>query len=212
MRKYLISENGNFYKANLHCHSTLSDGKLTPVEIKDLYKRLGYSIVAYTDHDILIPHDDLTDDEFLALHGFEVEITRPEPPLSFAHLKSCHMCFIGIDPDNIIQPMWHRRWYLFGNSLENIGMEIIFHNDDDPQVSPDFIDRLHRDGKLTWANSIIYNHRSQIAAGHSDDTSLLDSPDKGWGWLAERGFDLIQTDWPIMMIDYLKSAGLYYKK
>ena len=117
MRKYLISEQGSFYKANLHCHSTLSDGKLSPEEIKDLYKSLGYSIVAYTDHDILIPHDDLNDEEFLALHGFEAEITEPNPPLTFPHLKSCHLCFIGIDPDNIIQPMWHRRWYLFGNSV-----------------------------------------------------------------------------------------------
>ena len=28
------------YKANLHCHSTVSDGKLTPAELKDAYARL----------------------------------------------------------------------------------------------------------------------------------------------------------------------------
>lgn len=115
MKKYLISENGSFYKANLHCHSTLSDGRLTPDEIKDLYKSKGYSIVAYTDHDILIPHDDLTDDEFLALHGFEVEINDPTP-CPRCEIKTCHICFIGIDPENITQPMWHRGWYLFGNA------------------------------------------------------------------------------------------------
>ena len=71
MKKYLISENGNFYKANLHCHTNCSDGKLTPADVKELYKKLGYSIVAYTDHDILVPHDDLTDGEFLALSKVE---------------------------------------------------------------------------------------------------------------------------------------------
>ena len=38
MKKYLINEGGNFYKANLHCHTTLSDGRLTPEQIKENYK------------------------------------------------------------------------------------------------------------------------------------------------------------------------------
>ena len=36
MKKYLLPENGNFYKANLHCHSTFSDGKWTPEELNGL--------------------------------------------------------------------------------------------------------------------------------------------------------------------------------
>lgn len=39
-----------YYKANLHCHTTLSDGKLTPEEIKEAYKSRGYQVVAFTDH------------------------------------------------------------------------------------------------------------------------------------------------------------------
>ena len=34
MRKYLLPENGNFYKANLHCHTDVSDGAKTPEEVK----------------------------------------------------------------------------------------------------------------------------------------------------------------------------------
>lgn len=37
-RKYLITHEGNFYKANLHSHSTFSDGVLTPEQAKELYK------------------------------------------------------------------------------------------------------------------------------------------------------------------------------
>ena len=97
MRKYLIPENGNFYKANLHCHTTFSDGKKTPAEVKELYRSLGYSVVAYTDHDILIAHDELNDENFLALHGFEMEINEPGSPIK----RTCHLCFIGIDPENM---------------------------------------------------------------------------------------------------------------
>ena len=118
MKKYLLKENGNFYKANLHCHSTLSDGKLTPEELKELYKSLGYSIIAYTDHDIMIPHDDLNDEGFLALHGFELEVNeRSGKPWS--ETKCLHMCCIGIEPDNITQPRWHREAYLFGNAPQH---------------------------------------------------------------------------------------------
>lgn len=115
MKRFLLKENGSFYKANLHCHTTYSDGKLSPAEVKELYKSLGYSVVAYTDHDILIPHDELTDDEFLALHGFEIEINEPNCPDRLA-IKTCHICFIGVQPENITQPFWHRERYLFGNA------------------------------------------------------------------------------------------------
>lgn len=118
MKKYLLQENGNFYKANLHCHTTLSDGRKTPEEVKEIYKNLGYSIVAYTDHDILIPHDELNDEDFLALHGFEIEINEPNWTDKLT-VKCCHICFIGIDPENITQPLWNPK-YLFGNAKNNV--------------------------------------------------------------------------------------------
>ena len=34
MKRWLLPEEGSFYKANLHCHSTYSDGQLTPEELK----------------------------------------------------------------------------------------------------------------------------------------------------------------------------------
>ena len=34
MKKYLLPQNGQFYKANLHCHTNFSDGKRTPAEVK----------------------------------------------------------------------------------------------------------------------------------------------------------------------------------
>ena len=34
MKKILLDESLNPYRANLHCHSTISDGKKTPEELK----------------------------------------------------------------------------------------------------------------------------------------------------------------------------------
>ncbi len=40
MKKHLLP-NKKSYKANLHCHSTIYDGKMPPEELKDLYKKEG---------------------------------------------------------------------------------------------------------------------------------------------------------------------------
>lgn len=58
MRKYLLPETGQFYKANLHAHTSMSDGKDTPEEVKEIFKAMGYSIVAYTDHDVFVDRSD----------------------------------------------------------------------------------------------------------------------------------------------------------
>ncbi len=39
------------YKANLHTHTTLSDGKVDPAGVIDMYHDHGYTILALTDHD-----------------------------------------------------------------------------------------------------------------------------------------------------------------
>ena len=53
------------YKANLHAHSTISDGELTPAAMKELYRSRGYSILSITDHNTPMPHNDMTEDDFL---------------------------------------------------------------------------------------------------------------------------------------------------
>lgn len=74
MRKYIFPEHAKFYKANLHAHTTLSDGCLSPEEVKEAYRAKGYSVLAFTDHEALIDHADLCDDTFIALNGYETAV------------------------------------------------------------------------------------------------------------------------------------------
>jgi len=101
---------------------------------------------------------------------------------------------------------------LMASGINYIGAEVIFDTEDDEVASEKFIGMMHRDGKLVWANAIIYNSKAQLTAGHSDDTALWGDPDRGWSWLARRGFDFIQTDWTGMLIDHLDKNGLLYRK
>ena len=118
MRHYLLPEGGQFYKANLHCHTTVSDGKRTPEEVKALYLKKGYSIVAYTDHDVFITHNDLTDEKFLALNGFEVEIMNKYGRGKNPGCGRCDICYIALDKEQDMHPLWHREKYLIGHGRE----------------------------------------------------------------------------------------------
>ena len=40
-------------KADLHLHTTASDGKLTPVELVALAHKEGLNLIAITDHDTI---------------------------------------------------------------------------------------------------------------------------------------------------------------
>lgn len=101
---------------------------------------------------------------------------------------------------------------LMDKKINYLGAEVLFKNDNSYLASDEFIDMMHRDGKLVWVNSIIYNFKKQLSGGHSDDTALTISEDFGWGWLADKNFDFIQTDWTMMLVDYLKRTGRYYRK
>ncbi len=93
---YLLPESGNLYKANLHCHTTESDGKFTPEQIKQMYLERGYHAVAYTDHQVCVPHNDLTDKEFVALSGIEIAF-------GIRQKSSVHICGISRDPDAVLE-------------------------------------------------------------------------------------------------------------
>lgn len=100
---------------------------------------------------------------------------------------------------------------LMERSINYVGVECVFAKDTAPIAQDEFIEKMHGDGKLVWMNSIIYNYKDQLCGGHSDDTALTVSEDDGWGWIADKNVDFIQTDWTMMLIDYLKRTGKYYK-
>ena len=100
---------------------------------------------------------------------------------------------------------------LMKRNINYVGVEVLFKKEDSALAQPAFIEQMRKDGKLTWVNSIIYNTARQLSGEHSDDTAFTESMEYGWGWLADRDFDLIQTDWPMMLIQFLKETGRYYR-
>lgn len=66
-------DTGAWYQGNLHCHSTGSDGKLTPRELSAFYVEKGLDFMGLTDHQVVTPVS---------------EYARPDL-----------VCFAGVEPD-----------------------------------------------------------------------------------------------------------------
>ena len=103
-RKTYLEQGKKTYKANLHCHSTLSDGKYTPQELKEHYKGQGYSILSITDHRVLNEHSDLNDEDFLLLTGFEQDFNEDREG-SYALKKVSHINLIATRHDLLKKPV-----------------------------------------------------------------------------------------------------------
>lgn len=100
MKKYLLPEKGNFYKANLHCHSNKSDGQLSVEELVKLYKSNGYSVLGISDHEVLMDNSMLDDENFITVTCYEYELANG---LYSMYEPLLHMCLYAKDQHNVKQ-------------------------------------------------------------------------------------------------------------
>ena len=96
---YLLPRDGSFYKANLHSHTTISDGRLTPREVKEAYKSRGYQILAVTDHRIYRNHQDLDDETFITIPAVEVDINEVSSERLAPGDRTYHLNLFDTRPD-----------------------------------------------------------------------------------------------------------------
>lgn len=76
---------GKWCKAQLHCHTTESDGRIPPRDLLRMYQDAGYSFVCITDHNRVTRCDDFNGPEFLTVPGVEDEVGFGLPVLG-AHM------------------------------------------------------------------------------------------------------------------------------
>jgi len=96
---------------------------------------------------------------------------------------------------------------LRGRKLNFVGTEVLFKEDTEYIASEEYIEKCHAAGELVWCNAIVYNYRDIIAADRTDDRAMCGDPEGSWGWIADRGFDLMQTDRIIDAALFLEETG-----
>ena len=95
----------------------------------------------------------------------------------------------------------------YAEGVKIAGVEALFDREDAPIASKSYIDAQHSMGRLLWVNPIVYNLRDNLTAGHTDDAAAAGDFEHGWGWLLDRGFDILQTDWTAQMVRYLQEQA-----
>ncbi len=68
-----FSAKGNWYKGNLHTHTTDSDGELSPREVLSLYRQKGYDFLSLTDHNKLTYSEELKKKGICLIPGEEID-------------------------------------------------------------------------------------------------------------------------------------------
>ena len=96
---------------------------------------------------------------------------------------------------------------LVSQGINCVGAEIHFDKESDPVISDEYIESMHNKGRVVFMNSIVYNYKAVLSAGHNDDTAISEDMDKGWGWLIDKKADIIQTDWCALLKKYMDTRS-----
>ena len=167
----LFSDSLPFYRANFHCHTTLSDGRVTPKACMEAYRGAGYDILSITDHRrVTVPEE--VPQGLLMVPGIELDY--------FPGNQAVHIIGLGVPED--ICGHWHPE----GAPQEGIdlinrmgGLAILAH----PAWSlntPAFL------GSVRGAVATeVYNSVSDfpLNCGRGDSSSLIDVACTSYGWL-----------------------------
>lgn len=153
----LLDENKKFYKANLHCHSTNSDGRMPVERLKEEFKKRGYQIVAFTDHEHLIDNSYLDDEDFLTITSCEVAIKEfpDQSTMKNYGMRVCHLNFYALDQHNTVTPCYNSVYDHFKNP--NIEPLIKFEGEYERVYSADGINDMIKTAKEKGF-IVAYNH------------------------------------------------------
>ena len=133
--------------ADLHCHSTVSDGTLSPRQLAERAKANGVALWALTDHDELAGQPEAA----AAARELQLDyLAGAEISVSFAD-QTVHVVGLGIDPDNtaLRAGLAHtrgsrgRRAKAIGAALAAIGIDGAYDGAEALAENPDMVTRTH---------------------------------------------------------------------
>ena len=151
----------NQFKANLHSHSTFSDGRLTAEEMKAAYKAHGYSILAVTDHEHPLDHTDLSENDFLMLTGYEAYIRPSKECISDPFAKEIHLNLFPRDPHKVDVINWNDRYVKYVTDPEERAKMHRFGDERPREFTVEyinsFIENARKDGYLVTLNHPVWS-------------------------------------------------------
>ena len=157
----------HWYKGNIHAHTTGSDGRLSPGQMCEVYRKAGYDFLAITDHNALTDTSSCSSSDFLTIPAIE----------------------IGIGPDHVLHIGAESRRAgsglatILGELREEPGLAIVAH----PRWSNMTWDRIA--SVSDYVGIEIYNYSVDINRGRGYSVELwdmlLESGRRVWGFAVD---------------------------
>lgn len=219
MQNLPFGQPGQFYRGNLHTHSTNSDGAHLLPEVLNRYRDAGYDFVAVSDH-------------FMADYDYPISDTRAYRTDDFTTLISAELH----QGRTSVGELWH---------ILAVGLPVNFTRPHSDETAPEIARRAAQAGAFigivhpSWygltiedartidcAHAVeIYNHGSQVEVARGEDWPFCDALlNEGWrlnGFASDDAHQLTH-DWlggwvnvladtldPDQLLDSLK-AGRFY--
>lgn len=205
---------GRWYKANFHTHTTTSDGRASPPDTAEFYRRAGYHVLALTDHNATNDVAGLSRKDFLVLNGLEYHPICPgKPPGNPHHLvglnvpqgfafaetypadgNACIRAVQAAGGESILaHPLWcGHRYDMYAYLTGYIGIEV--HNSTCDKIA-------RSNGEVDWAHLL---DAGRVLPGMAvDDAHGAMDRFGGWVWLKLKSLSVAAV------MDAVRS-GCYY--
>ena len=90
--------------------------------------------------------------------------------------------------------------------LNLIGLELVFRYLDSPLIQDENMRSYHSKQLLTWVNTITLDDDNVFSALLDDFRAITVSEQDTWGRLIGMGFDVLQTDWPMLLRKFVDES------
>ena len=90
----------------------------------------------------------------------------------------------------------------YQNKIKPLAFEIVFSKDTSSVLNK--FSEIKKNGSKVWVNSLW----KSLNAGYEDDIALIRT-DSIYGWYIKKGVNMMQTDRPELLLEYLRGKGLH---
>lgn len=92
-----------------------------------------------------------------------------------------------------------------GYDINLVGYELLAESLDAELADRELIERLKAEGRYVQLNALTLPEGQILFAGLDDHLSITEGPDAGWGRILDFAPSLLQTDWPHLVWEYMRS-------
>jgi hypothetical protein len=166
---------GQFYRGNLHTHSTNSDGLHPPEDVCRMYKEAGYDFVSLSEHFMEVYDYPITDTRHLRDDNFTTLIAAELHQGKTSVGETWHVLAVGV-PHNFARPSTAETAPQIARRAADAGAFISI-------VHPSWYGLTIEDAKtIDSAHAVeIYNHGSKVEIDRGEDWPFCDQLlNQGW--------------------------------